>query len=298
MRRALSLLVLLAGPLVGDQVVLRDGRVLETKKPPVVRGRQAVLVLADGKLVTLPVAEIDAEKTAALAARAASAPAEATPAATPPPSLVEAARASERARRATVVLTDQDVAGGWLEPFEERSLAPGRVVVSNVVARKAGAGTAVTGSVQNVGEGPIEGVALTVEVVGADGATIASALGQLSADSLAAGEKATFTAQVDADAGAQNVRVMPRWREPKRAVSASAPGAERGAGEKTAEQSPAEGTPAPTPVPTPAKAATPAPRSPDVAAPPANAPVGAPETPGGAYLPPPSSSQPRPPGGG
>ena len=72
MRRVLSLLVLgliglLSGPLAADQVVLRDGRTLDTKKPPVIKGRQAVLTLADGKLVSIPAAEIDLEKTAALA---------------------------------------------------------------------------------------------------------------------------------------------------------------------------------------------------------------------------------------
>ena len=78
MRRAFSLLVLglislTAGPLAADKVVLKDGRTLETKKPPEIRGRQAVLVLADGKLVSIPASEIDTEKTAAAAAKAAEA---------------------------------------------------------------------------------------------------------------------------------------------------------------------------------------------------------------------------------
>ena len=70
MRRVLSLLVLgliglLSGPLAADQVVLRDGRTLDTKKPPVIKGRQAVLTLADGKLVSIPAAEIEEDLVAA-----------------------------------------------------------------------------------------------------------------------------------------------------------------------------------------------------------------------------------------
>ena len=79
MRRVFSLLVLgliglLAGPLAADKVVLKDGRTLDTKKPPEIRGRQAVLVLADGKLVSIPASEIDTAKTAALAKKAAEPP--------------------------------------------------------------------------------------------------------------------------------------------------------------------------------------------------------------------------------
>lgn len=304
MRRVLSLLALVAGTLVADQVVLRDGKVLETKKPPVVRGRQAVLVLSDGKLVSIPTAEIDTEKTAALAAKAAAAnagekgtgSAGEKAASTTAPTLVDAARASTTSRKAAVVLTDQDVSGAILETTEEKSRAPGRVSVSNISAKKSGSGTTVTGSVQNVGESPIEGLAVTVEAVGAEGQTVESAFGQLSADALAAGEKATFTAQLGADAVAQNVRVVPRWTEPARAAGASDAA---GAGETgSAAKPPAAETPPPTPVPTRAAAPTPPPRPPDVAAPPANAPVGAPAAPGGTYLPPPASGQPKPPDGG
>ena len=122
MRRAFSLLVLglislTAGPLAADKVVLKDGRTLETKKPPEIRGRQAVLVLADGKLVSIPASEIDTAKTAAAAAKAAEAAK--VPAAAPgvarPPSLVDAARATRDGKKASVVLTDQDVAGGILD---------------------------------------------------------------------------------------------------------------------------------------------------------------------------------------
>ncbi len=297
MRRVLWMLLLLAGPLIADQVVLRDGRVLETKKPPTIRGRQAVLVLADGKLVSIPATELDMKKTAALAAKPTVTGSGGKTAESPPPTLVDAARASAAARKAVVILTDRDVAGGRLEPTGEKSISPGRVVVSNVSARKAGGGTAVTGSVQNAGEVPIEGVAVTVEAVGADGKTIASAFGQLSADALGAGEKATFSAQLDAEAGAQNVRVVPRWRETKRAAAGADASGQAGRSEAPGE-SPAGVEPPPTPVPAPTATPTPPSRPSDVAAPPANAPVGAPASPGGTYLPLPASDQPKPPGGG
>lgn len=303
MRRVLSLLVLglislLSGPLAADQVVLKDGRTLDTKKPAEIRGRQAILVLADGKLVSIPAAEIDQEKTAALAAKATAA---AKPAATPPPAattLAGAAQATRDGRKATVVLTDQDVAGGWLEPeAEKKPGGGGRVVVSNVSAKKTSNGTTVTGSAQNVGNGAVEGVTVTVEAVGEKGETVSSAFGQLSADTLAAGEKATFTAFLDTAASASNVRTLPRWRSTQKEAeeAGKAPAGGKQAAAK-GEAPPAE--PSPTPVPTKAPEPTPPPRAPDVAAPPANAPVGAPSQPGGAYVPQPSSDQPKPPGGG
>ena len=129
----------------------------------------------------------------------------------------------------------------------------------------------MTGSVQNVGEGAVEGVGVTIELVGEGGKTVASSFGQLSADALAPGEKATFTAQLDTEATAQNVRVLPRWRSRKE-------------GDKTDPASPAgkaaaakEATPPVEPTPRPlaspgAPPGAPAPRSPDMPAPPANAP--------------------------
>ena len=307
MRRAYSLLVLglvslTAGPLAAGQVVLKDGRTLETKKPPQIRGKQAVLVLADGKLVSIPASEIDTEKTAAAAAKAAEAaklPAP-TPVVARPPSLVGAARATQEGRKASVVLTDQDVAAGTLDPGEEKKAAgDGRVVVSNVSAKKAATGTTVTGSVQNVGDSAVEGVGVTVELVGEGGKTVASSFGQLSADALAPGEKATFNAQLDTEATARDVRVLPRWRSKVKQGDKTDPASPAGkAAAAPGATPPAEPAPAPTPAP-PAPVATQAPplRSSDMPAPPANAPVGAPAKPGGGYVPRPSSDQPKPPGG-
>lgn len=307
MRRALSLLVLglvslTGGPLAADTVVLRDGRTLETKKAPEIRGRQAVLTLTDGSLVSIPAAEIDAQKTAAAAAKAREAAKQppAAPVVATPATLVDAARATREAKKAAVVLTDQDVAAGVVDsPDGKKAPGEGNVVVSNVAAKKNQTGTAVTGSVQNVGESAVEGVGVTIELVGEGGKTVASSFGQLSADVLAPGEKATFNAQMDTEATAQNVRVLPRWRakeEPADAKGGKSDSAS-GAGKAASPKETPVAEPSPTPKPTPA--ATPAPvlRSPDMPAPQANAPVGAPAKPGGSYVPQPSSSQPKPPGG-
>lgn len=304
MRRAFSLLVLgllslIAGPLAADKVFLRDGRTLDTKKPPEFRGRQAVLVLTDGKLVSIPTSEIDTAKTAAAAAKAMEAgklPAP-TPSIARAPSLVDAANATRDGRKASVVLTDQDVAAGQLDAEGEKKPAgDGRIVVSNVSAKKAASGTTVTGSVQNVGEGTVEGVGVTIELVGEGGKTVASAFGQLSSDVLAPGEKATFTSQLETEATAQNVRVMPRWRARENEGEKTDPSSPAGKAAAAREATPSAG-PAPVPSPAPAATRAPAPRSSDMPAPPANAPVGAPSKPGGGYVPQPSSSQPKPPGG-
>lgn len=297
MRRVLSPIVLglvslLAGPLAADQVVLRDGRVLETKKPPQIRGRQAVLTLPDGKLVSIPAAEIDTEKTAALAKKAAEA-AQAAPAPAPiptrPASLADAAEAGRTARKATVVLTDQDVARSYPEPEGDASAeAAGRIVVGPMSGQKTETGYAVEGSVQNVGAATVEGVAVTVEAVDAEGRAIASAFGQLAKDTLAPGETSSFVARIETTQVAEGFRAAPRWLSRPVPAGGGEPGGE-------AEPKPA---PEPTPPPRPAPEPTQPPRSPDYAAPPANAPVGAPEKPGGSYLPPPSSDQPKPPGGG
>ena len=304
MRRAFSLLVLglislTAGPLAAGQVVLKDGRTLETKKPPEIRGRRAVLLLADGTLVSIPASEIDTGKTAAAAAKAAEAaklPASA-PVVARPPSLVDAANATREGKKASVVLTDQDVAAGELDAGGDKKAAgDGRVVVSNVSAKKGASGTTVTGSVQNVGDGSVEGVGVTIELVGEGGKTVASAFGQLSADVLAPGEKATFTSQLDTDATAPNVRVLPRWRLKEKEGDKTDPASPAGKAAAAKDATPPAG-PAPGPSPAPAATRVPAPRSPDMAAPPASAPVGAPSKPGGGYVPQPSSNQPKPPGG-
>lgn len=311
MRRVSSLLVpvllgLLCGPLPADQVVLKDGRTLETKKPPVVKGRQAVLTLADGKLVSIPAAEIDAEKTAAAAKKAAEAKAAPQPTPTPPraPTLVDAAQAGRNAKKATVVLTDQDVAGGLVEVSSgSPAKGEGEVTIGPVTTKKDAAGWTIEGSVMNSGKAPVVGVSVTIEAVGAEGKRLATTFGQLAKDTLDPGETASFRATV---AGAEKVErfaYVPRWKivAPARKVGeadsdAAGPGDSGGGEAPPAEESP-EGRRRATPTPEPAHEPPPPQYPPDVAPPTANAPVGAPAQPGGAYLPPPSANQPKPPGG-
>lgn len=302
MRRVLSLLVLgliglLSGPLAADQVVLRDGRTLDTKKPPVIRGRQAVLTLPDGKLVSIPASEIDLEKTAALAKKSAETPkAAGTPVAAHAPTLVEAARAAQAAKKAAVVLTDQDVAGGYLEVSSgSAEKGEGNVTIGPVTTKKGESGWSIEGSVQNAGKAPVLGVSVTIEALDADGKAVASTYAALAKDTLDPGEKSTFRAQVDSEKAVDRFTYMPRWKVIAPAPKEGEDEAAKEKGEKPAGEGEPETPAAPPPAP---EAEKPAPqRPPDVAAPPANAPVGAPAQPGGSYLPPPSSNQPKAPGG-
>ncbi len=303
MRRVLSLLVLgfislLSGPLAADQVVLRDGRTLETKKPPVVKGRQAVLTLQDGKLVSIPAAEIDVEKTAALARKVAATPKTVeTPVPSRAPSLVDAARASQNARKAAVVLTDQDVAGGYLEDSSDASeKGDGEVTLGPTTTTKGDAGYAIEGSVLNSGQSPVLGVTVTIEAFGAEGKSIATTFAALAKDSLDPGEKATFRAQIGTDKEVERFTYVPRWKVVAPPAGEGEPG--EGARDEATGETPSGDGIAAAPPPAPAQPETPPQRQPDMAAPPANAPVGAPSQPGGTYLPPPSSDQPKPPGGG
>ena len=300
MRRVLSLLVLgliglLSGPLAADQVVLRDGRTLDTKKPPVMKGRQAVLTLADGKLVSIPASEIDLEKTAALAKKAAEAP-KAAEVPLPPrtQTLVEAALATQNARKAAVVLTDQDVKGGYIEVSSgSPEKGEGEVSIGPTTTKKGDAGYVIEGSVMNSGKAPVLGVSVTVEAVGAEGKSIATTYAALAKDVLDPGEKASFRAQIDTDKTVERFTYVPRWKVIAPPAKENEPDQATEGRSETGE-TPAEEAPAPPPAPPKEEAPQ---RPPDMAAPPPNAPVGAPSQPGGTYLPPPSSNQPKPPGG-
>lgn len=311
MRRVSSLLVpvllsLLSASAAADQVVLKDGRTLETKKPPVVKGRQAILTLADGKLVSIPAAEIDAEKTAAATKK--SAEAKAAPQATPvpprAPTLVDAAQASRSAKKATVVLTDQDVAGGLLEVSSgSPEKGEGEVTIGPVTSKKDDAGWSIEGSVMNSGKAPVVGVSVTIEAIGAQGKRITTTFGLLAKDTLDPGESASFRASVATEEKVERFTYVPRWKIVAQPRKAGEPGSEgAGEGESEARETPPAGEspedrPKPQPTPAPAPEPTPPQYPPDVAPPTANAPVGAPAQPGGTYLPPPSTDQPKPPGG-
>ncbi len=62
---AALLVAVLASPILAaaDTIVLRDGRRIETREPYKIEGDQAVLVLTNGTVTTLPLSSIDARKT-------------------------------------------------------------------------------------------------------------------------------------------------------------------------------------------------------------------------------------------
>ncbi|MCL4809481.1 MAG: hypothetical protein KJ062_17085 [Thermoanaerobaculia bacterium] len=308
MRRVSTLIVLglvglLVGPLAADKVVLRDGRTLDTKKPPQIRGRQAVLTLADGRLVSIPASEIDTEKTAALARQAARPGPTPEPTPVRAPSLADAARAAQTAKKATVTLTDQDVRrGDLLVEVGPPEGGEGDVRIGPVTTTKGEKGWTVEGSVLNAGQTRVLGVAVTIVALTEEGKPIATTFGQLAKDGLEPGEQSTFRSQIETDQAVDRFTYLPRWK-----VVAVAPtpkeGEPRAEGREESEGRAAAGeegqeAPPPPPAPTPAPEPEAPTRPGDMAAPPANAPVGSPARPGGTYLPPPSSSQPKPPGGG
>lgn len=304
----LAALTLLAGLAAADVVVLKDGRTLQTVGPPVLKGRTALLKTPDGKLFSIPMSEIDQAKTEA--ARAVP-----TPAPTPTPTPLRPARPGEIAgkkseRRATVVLTDEQVASGALDLEGEKKDESGeeRIEVTNVVSNRTPDGYSLSGSVLNSGKVEVGGIGVTIEAVGAEGKTIASAFGQIAKDRLAPGEKSTFVAEMKGLNGTQTFRYRSSWQTkvavkgaaaqgaaeepgafptpPKPPEEGESPGAKGEGGERTA------GAPAPTPTPTLIRIS-----QPDVAPRVPNAPIGAPEKPGGTFIPKPTGDQPKTPGG-
>jgi hypothetical protein len=291
MRRLLMVVVLacLAGIAGADEIWLKDGRRIVTKKPLVQKGSVALLTTTDGVLLSIPLSEIDLDKTAAEKARAA-AP-KPVPTVSVPKLLTPAEAAKQKSgRRAAVVLTDDTVAHGIGEEAGERKEGEGegRVDVANTSATKTKDGYSFSGSVINSGASEVSGVSVTVEVVGKDGKTSSSAFAQLAKDTLGPGEKSTFTASTSMEGEAASYRYVPRWqvRIPvKPAGEARAPG---GAGQKPeAEGAPAAAAPTPPPAPT----LVPIQRS-DVAPPAANAPTGNPAS--GVFIPQNDTTKPSP----
>src|SRR5512132_102923 len=114
MRRLLVAVVLacLAGIAGADEIWLKDGRRIVTKKPLVQKGSLALLTTTDGVLLSIPLLEIDLDKTAVEKARAAAATP--VPTANVPKPLTPAEAAKLKGgRRAAVVLTDDTVAHGF-----------------------------------------------------------------------------------------------------------------------------------------------------------------------------------------
>ncbi|HSB62850.1 MAG TPA: FxLYD domain-containing protein, partial [Thermoanaerobaculia bacterium] len=266
---------------------LKDGRRIVTKKPFVQKGSLALLTTTDGVLLSLPLSEIDLAKTAAEKARAAAATPVPTASVPKPLTPAEAAKL-KGGRRAAVVLTDDTVAHGIGEEGGERKAGEGegRVDVANTSATKTKDGYSFSGSVINGGASEVSGVSVTVEVVGQDGKTFSSAFAQLAKDTLAPGEKSTFTASTSMEGEAASYRYVPHWqvRIPVKTGDAKTP-------EASAQKPEAEGAPAPAPTPPPVPTLVPIQRS-DVAPPAANAPTGNPAS--GVFIPQNDATKPSP----
>ena len=280
---AVAVLACCAGIAGADEVWLKDGRRIVTKKPFVVKGSLALLTTSDGVLLSLPFSEIDLQKTAAEKARGAAPEPALTPSPLKPLTPAEAAK-QKTGRRAAVVLTDDTIAHGIGDEVvgTKEGDGDGRVDIANTSVTRSKDGYAFAGSVINGGSGEVTAVAVTVEVVGKDGKTFSSAFAQLAKDTLAPGEKSTFTASAPLEGEAASYRYIPHWqvRVPvKTASDAAAAGRKPGdtAPRPEGEGEAAAAKPAPTP---PAYITVP---RPDVAPPAANAPTGNPAS--GTFIP-------------
>lgn len=298
----LGVLLLLAGSAGADVVVLRDGRTIETSGPPVVKGRMVLLKSADGTLFSIPAEEIDKTKTDAARMRPTPAPTPAAATSLRPPRPAEIA-GKKGERRATVVLTDDQVAAGTSEAeAETKEDGEERIDVSNATATKSPAGYSVSGSLLNSGKAELGGIGVTIEAVGPGGKTVATTYGQVAKDLLAPGEKSTFTAELKETGEISTFRYTAKWQTKipvKGAASADWAGGvtppkppEEADAKKAEEEAAKPAEPKPSPTPTYIRIP-----SPDVAPRPPNAAIGAPEKPGGTFIPKPTGDQPKPPGG-
>jgi len=298
----LAVLLLLAGSAGADVVILKDGRTIETSGPPVVKGRMVLLKSTDGTLFSIPAEEIDRAKTDAARAKPTPAPTPAAATSLRPQRPGEiAGKKSER--RATVVLTDDQVATGAPDTeAEKKEDGEERIDVANATATKSPAGYSVTGSLLNSGKAEVGGIGVTIEAVSPGGKTLATTYGQVAKDVLAPGEKSTFTADLKETAEVSTFRYTAKWQT-KIAVKGAAPAdwgggvtppkPPEGADAKKGEEE-AANPPEPKPSATPTYIRIP---SPDVAPRPPNAAIGAPEKPGGTFIPKPTGDQPKPPDG-
>ncbi|MDL2718747.1 MAG: hypothetical protein PT977_13425, partial [Acidobacteriota bacterium] len=143
---AVAVLACLAGIAGADEIWLKDGRRIVTKKPFVVKGSLALLTTTDGVLLSLPLSEIDVEKTAAEKARPAGAAPLPTPGLLKPLTPAEAAK-QKTGRRAAVVLTDDTIAHGIGDETagKKEGEGEGRVDIANTSVTRSKDGYAFTG---------------------------------------------------------------------------------------------------------------------------------------------------------
>lgn len=283
-----------AAAALADVVVLKGGTVVPLKQPIVRKGNTAYLTRADGTLLSVPVSEIDRAATAA-ANQAAAAPAPAAPEA-PASTPAEAARAAAESAspKARVRITDADVSHPleYAAPEEGKPEAAGgpggpKVEVADYTQELRASTLMIKGSLRNVGQGPAEGVRMSVAAIDDKGQPIEGTTAALSKGSIPSGQSVDFTASMDVgQKTVASLRFTPQWTAPKPpAPPPGAPAAAAAAGAGAGRQAP------PPPQPTPYG------RGSLYAAPVANAPSEAPADGKTGYIPGAASSdqQPKPP---
>jgi len=253
-------------------VVLKGGKSLTLARPYVVKGKQAVMTLKDGTVISVAAVEIDRGATAA-ARRAATAPAApSAPASEPSPA--EAARSQKGAPRASVRIGDEDVAHYYTGPGagEETDGAQGddeggaRVDVANWDQTFKDGSVTLTGTLRNSGTDVARDVGVIVSGKDDQGKTLGSTSAEVTSPSLEPGATASFTAVIPSPARFESVRFQPRW---KVARPANKPGAEPPKEPETPSAKPAA-APGPGPEKSPEPKYVP---QADIAPPPANAPT-------------------------
>jgi hypothetical protein len=294
--RAFAAVLLLAGAAAlaraGEVVVLKGGTVVPLKEHWVRRGNTAYLTRADGTLLSVPVSEIDREKTAAANRAVPAAPA---PAAAPAPSTpAEAVRAPRDTPKAKVRITDADVshpleldtpAG---EEKKDQAAGPGgaKVELADYTQEKTGSNLIVKGKIRNVGQIIAQNVRMSMTAIDDKGESIEATNAILSKGSVEPGRTIDFTGTMNVgEKTVASVRFSPQWSVPPPPPAPTArPGTAAAAAAAQAAEKPA-------PVPTPFGRGT------IYAAPVANAPSQAPADGKTGYIPGATSpdNQPKPP---
>ncbi len=284
-----------------ETVVLKGGKTLELSKPYVVRGTHALMILKDGTLISVAVADIDSAATRAARQRAAG-DANAAPLALSP---AEAAKAQKTNLKAKIKIGDSDVSHSVdMNPGEPAAdtgeAADGgdaKLEVVDFDQRPSGNTLAVKGTVRNSGKAVAQNIALSVSAIDATGKVVASTSASIAAGSLDSGSSATFTASLPTAVKASTLRFVPRWSSP--AVMAKPEGAGAAPAGTAGSVTPPAAAPKPpapaAPPPPPAEKKDTYKPSPDYAPPAANAPMSAPDDNHTGYIPGAHEETPPPP---
>jgi hypothetical protein len=234
----------------GEVVVLKGGTVVPLKEHWVRRGNTAYLTREDGTLLSVPVSEIDREKTAA--ANHTAPPAPSQPAAAAPSTPAEVVRAGKDTHKAKVRITDADVshpldldAAAGEEKKEQAAVGGAKVELDDYTQEKSGNNLLVKGKLRNVGQTIAQNVKMTMTAVDDKGDAIEATNATLSKGSVEPGRTVDFSGTMNVgEKPVASVRFSPQWSVPPPPAAAPKPGA------AAASAAPSSGTP-PAPAPTP-----------------------------------------------